>query len=100
MHSILTKNIKEIEQICRQHKVTKLYAFGSVCTDKFNDNSDVDLIFSFKERYFDGYVDNFFELEAKLENLLKRKIDLVAEETLQNPYFISSVNKTKTVIYE
>jgi len=100
MHSIITNNKVEIERICKEHKVIKLYAFGSVCTDKFNENSDVDFILKFNDRYFYDYVENYFDLEAKLEKLLNRKIDLLVEEQLQNPFFISSVNKTKTTIYE
>jgi len=100
MNSILTQNIKQIEQICKAHKVKKLYVFGSSCTEKFNDNSDIDFIISFENRYFDDYVENFFSLEDELKKLLKREIDLVTEETIQNPYFIKVVNRTKTPIYE
>jgi predicted nucleotidyltransferase len=100
MNSILTQNIQAIKQICKSHKVKKLYAFGSVCTDKFNEKSDIDFIISFENRYFDNYVENFFELEDELKKLLNRKIDLVTQETIQNPYFIKVVNRTKTPIYE
>ena len=37
----------------------------------------------------------YIALMHALENLLKRNIDLVAEETLQNPYFIESINRHK-----
>jgi len=100
MNPLLTNNIKQIENICRNHKVKKLYVFGSVCTDKFNDNSDVDFIISFEQKYFENYVENYLSLEQELKQLLKHDIDLIAEETLQNPYFIKVVNKTKTPIYE
>jgi len=100
MNPILTQNVKQIKQICKAHKVKKLYAFGSVCTDKFNAQSDIDFIISFEQKYFDDYVENYFSLEEQLKNLLKRDIDLVTEETIQNPYFIKVVNRTKTAIYE
>ena len=100
MNSILIQNIEKIEQICKAHKVKKLYVFGSVCTDKFNEKSDIDFIISFEQRYFENYIENFLELEDELKKLLNRKIDLVTQETLQNPYFIKVVNRTKTTIYE
>ncbi len=100
MNSILTQNIKNVERICRAHRVKKLYAFGSVCTEKFNDDSDIDFIIAFDQRYFNDYVENFFSLEEELHKLLKRRIDLVAEETIQNPYFMKVVNRTKVPIYE
>lgn len=100
MEPILTQNIETLIKLCRQHHVKRLYAFGSVCTDNFNDKSDIDLIIAFKRRFFDGYVDNFLSLEAKLNKLFQRPVDLITEESLQNPYFIKVVNQTKIPIYE
>ena len=62
-------------------------------------DSDVDFIIRFSsdidhETYFTNYV----ALMHALENLLKRNIDLVAEETLQNPYFIESINRNKMAV--
>ena len=100
MNSVLVENIDKVKEICLKHRVKRLYAFGSVCTEKFSINSDIDFIIGFEPRFFDGYVDNYLSLEMQLKNLLNREIDLVAEETIQNPYFIKVVNQTKTPIYE
>ncbi len=100
MQQLLIKNIDQLKKICRMHNVKRLYAFGSVCTDDFNENSDIDLIIAFNKRFFDGYVDNFLSLEAKLEDLFNKKVDIIAEETIQNPYFKKVVDKTKIPIYE
>ena len=98
MNRIISDNLSEIKQICQLHRVIKAYVFGSVCTENFTDKSDVDFIVKFEKRFFDEYVDNFFSLETQLKTLLNREIDLVAEETIQNPYFIKVVNRTKTAI--
>ena len=100
MQPVLLNNLVQLERICRRHRVKRLYAFGSVCTDKFNDESDIDLIVAFEQRFFNGYVDNFLSLEEELGDLFNRPVDIVTEETLQNPYFINVVNRTKTPIYE
>jgi len=100
MNSVISNNIGQIKKILRNHRVKKAYVFGSVCTDKFNDKSDIDFIISFDDRYFDNYVENYFSLEDQLKSLLKREIDLVAEETVQNPYFKKIVDQTKKPIYE
>jgi predicted nucleotidyltransferase len=99
MNQALTQNIETIKKICRRHKVKKLYVFGSACTNKFNNESDIDFIVAFESRYFDGYVNNFLSLEKELRETLMHEVDLVAEETLINPYFIKVVNQTKTPIY-
>jgi predicted nucleotidyltransferase len=100
MQSVLADNIEKVKGICRLHKVKKLYAFGSVCTNTFTPASDVDLLVKFEPRFFDGYVDNFLSLEKELKELLNHEVDIVTEETLENPYFIKVVNQTKTPIYE
>lgn len=40
----LDNHISEITKLCEIHKVKALYAFGSVLTDRFNDNGDIDLV--------------------------------------------------------
>ena len=100
MIPLIQNNIQLIQAILQKHNVKYAFIFGSACTDKFDDNSDVDMIIAFQKRYFDNYVDNYLSLESELSKLLNRNIDLVAEETIQNPYFIWSINQTKTPIYE
>ena len=100
MIPLIQNNIKSIQHVLQKHNVRKAFVFGSACTENFNENSDVDMIITFQKRYFDNYVDNYLSLESELSKLLQRNVDLVAEETIQNPYFIQSINQTKTPIYE
>lgn len=98
---LIELNLQRIIDLCRRHKVKSLAVFGSILTDRFNDQSDVDLLVDFEPtdpEKFD-YVTNFFDLQDSLEALLKRKIDLVVGSGLRNKYFIDNVNRTKQVIY-
>lgn len=99
MHTIITDHIDEIARLCRQHGVGLLYAFGSVCTEKFGEQSDIDLLVSFQQMSFGDYADNYFSLANKMEALLGRPVDLITDKSLSNPYFIKSLNRTKTLIY-
>jgi uncharacterized protein len=99
MHKVLTENFENIQILCSTHNVESLFAFGSVCTDKFNDNSDIDLLISFKPMEFGEYADTYFDLAEKFEILFKRPVDLVTNKSLSNPYFIESINRTKSLIY-
>lgn len=38
----------------KKHKVSKLFMFGSILTNRFNDDSDVDLIVSFNKAEVSG----------------------------------------------
>jgi predicted nucleotidyltransferase len=96
----IQSKVKEIENLCMQYKVNRLYAFGSVCRADFNEKSDVDFIVSFTDVPIYDYADYFFNLKEELEKVLIRKVDLVTEKSLENPYFVNVVNKTKTLIYE
>lgn len=46
MQKILAENMADIIALCRMHNVRSLVAFGSACTDQFNENSTVDLLVS------------------------------------------------------
>ena len=78
---------KQINELCVSHKVKSLYAFGSVLTDDFNSNSDIDLIVDFKEIDVVDYADNYFDLKFSLQDIFNRSVDLLEEQALKNPYF-------------
>ena len=97
--SSLNKYIKDINKLCVQHNVKKLYLFGSALTDNFNENSDVDLIVDFNTISVDDYADNYFNFKFSLQDVFKRSIDLLEEQAISNPYFKKSVLKDRSLIY-
>ena len=100
MNKILIDNISQIKAVCMQHNVESLFAFGSVCTDKFNKNSDIDLLITFQPMDVVEYSDKYFEIAEIFEKIFERPVDLLTNKSLKNPYFIDSLNKTKTLLYE
>ncbi len=99
MNQLISDNINKIKALCVAHNVKTLFAFGSVCSDNFNEESDIDLLISFRPMDYGDYADTYFELADKFERLFQRPVDLVTDKSLSNPYFIESVNKTKTLLY-
>lgn len=99
MNKILIDRINDLKNLCEIYKVRTMYVFGSVCTDKFNENSDIDFLISFDNLSFDQYTSNYFDLHYKLQDLFNRRIDLLTENSLSNPFFIKGVNQTKQLIY-
>lgn len=99
MNQILVKNTNLILELCETHKVKELYAFGSVLTSNFNDESDIDLIVDFLPQEILEYADNYYELKFALEEILKREIDLLEEKAIKNPYFKQVINNNKQLIY-
>lgn len=99
MNKILRENIYKIKVLCASHNVKTLFAFGSVCTDDFDDSSDIDLLISFNPMDYVDYADNYFLIADKFEEIFNRPVDLITDKSLSNPFFIDSVNQTKTQIY-
>lgn len=99
MLSLIENNKLELQCLCEQHDIQTMYVFGSATTADFNELSDIDILISFKEISFDKYTDNYFELHEKLESLFKKRVDLLTERSLINPYFIKSVEQTKQLLY-
>ena len=54
---LLELKIDDIVRLCRLHKVSKLFAFGSVLKESFNDESDIDLIVDFDQVPIEDYAD-------------------------------------------
>lgn len=101
MHPLLTNHLPAIRQVFRENSVKKAYAFGSVCTGAFGEDSDVDILIDFEENLDPiTYGENYFKIVASIETILGRTVDLVTARTLTNPYFIKVMNQTKTAIYE
>ena len=101
INALLANQLPTVTRILREKGVKRAYAFGSVCTEQFNETSDIDLLIAFDE-ILDPvvYGENYFSLAHALELVLQRRVDLVTERSLQNPHFIAMLNETKMAIYE
>lgn len=70
---LIESNIQKIIDLCKKHKVRRLFVFGSILTNRFNEDSDVDLIVDFDKAELKDYFTNFFDFKYSLEDLLGRK---------------------------
>ena len=97
--SIIDRNIEKIKALCSKHKVSRLFVFGSVLTERYNQSSDIDFVVDFSDVDIYNYADNYFDLKNSLENLLNRQIDLLEEKAINNPYLRKSIDSSKQLIY-
>ncbi len=88
-----------IDKLCATHKVKRLYAFGSILTDYYTNESDIDLIVDFTAISPEDYTDNYYNLKFSLQEVLQRSVDLLEEKAIKNPYFLKAVNDKKQLIY-
>lgn len=101
--NLIQMNIDKITELCKKYRVKTLSVFGSILTDRFNDDSDVDFLVTFlphnpDDMSFD-YCRNYWDLQDSLEELFRREVDLVEEDGLRNKYFIANINSTKQLLY-
>ena len=95
----IEKNIDIIRDLCLKHKVGKLFAFGSILTNRFHEDSDIYFLVDFAGVDLYDYADNYFDLKFSLESLFCRKVDLLENKAIQNPYLRNSIDSTKQLIY-
>ena len=99
MHALIKNKLEELTSLCEKYDVENMYIFGSAVTSDFNSESDIDFLINFKDISVEKYTDNYFELRAQLELMFNRKIDLVTERSLSNPYLIQQIKKNKQLLY-
>jgi hypothetical protein len=95
----ITIHIDQIKKLCDTNKVKTLFAFGSVLTDKFRTDSDIDLVVDIPDNDPLTYTDKYFNLKEQLEQIFNRHVDLLEQKAIRNPYLKSQIDQTKVLIY-
>jgi uncharacterized protein len=92
---------KEFQTLCKAHRVKYLYAFGSSVTMRFDkENSDIDLLVDIDTPDPVERGETLISLWDTFEIFFKRKVDLLTESSIHNPYLRRSIDATKVLIYD
>ena len=62
---LIEENGQRISALCEKHK----FVFGSILTDRFNEDSDVDMAVDFDKVNLEDYADNYFDLIFSLKDI-------------------------------
>lgn len=101
LNSLIRENYDAFVGLCRQHKVSKLYAFGSSITENFDPaKSDIDLVVELDIADPIEYGEMLMSLWNRLEELFSRRVDLLTIDSIKNPYLKKSIEATKKMIYD
>ena len=73
--------------------------FGSVLTNRFNNNSDIDMVVDIDSTNPLEYADNYFNLKFALQDLFNRPVDLLENKAIRNNYLRQEIDKSKQLIY-
>jgi predicted nucleotidyltransferase len=101
MHPLLELHRAEIADLCRRFHVVRLDVFGSAArgSDFDPERSDVDFLVEFDRAAKAPRFAAFFELQDELARLLGRKVDLVMEGSVLNPYVRASIERAREPVY-
>ena len=97
---LIENNIQKIIALCKKHKVGKLFVFGSILTNRFNEKSDVDMVVDFDKVNLEDYADNYFDFKYSLEELFGREVDLLEDKAIRNPILRRNIDNSKQLVYD
>jgi hypothetical protein len=105
LYQRLQTSPQAIAQFCEKWAIVELALFGSVLRPDFRatgaDPSDIDLLYQRAPEAHYGF--QFFDLQAELETLLKRKVDLISKKGIEmsrNPLRRQAILNSAKVIYQ
>ena len=87
----------DIEIICRELGLQRLDLIGSAARNDFSEASDIDILVTFEDD--EDLFDRYFSLKERLEDLFKRKVDVIEDRAIRNPFFRKSVNRDRVKVY-
>jgi predicted nucleotidyltransferase len=98
--AVVANHLDEIRVLCRKYGVLRLDLFGSAVKGTFNpESSDLDFVASFADRKNLDYADRYLDFADALEALFERRVDLVTEQGIKNPYFREEIEETRRRVY-
>ena len=100
IEELINKDKNTFYKLCKDHNVKSLFAFGSSVTDKFDfDKSDIDLMVEIEEPDPIEKGEKIMSFWDKMEEFFKRKVDLISNPTIRNPFLRQSIDNSKVLIY-
>jgi predicted nucleotidyltransferase len=101
IHPYLEERKVQLIDTCHQYGIKSLYAFGSVVRQDFSPLSDVDFLVEYKQEENDPIrrFEIFLELKERMEMIVGRKVDILQEKDLTNPYLKHFILQEKEKIY-
>src|SRR5882724_9635384 len=100
MIDLIEQHRDELEALCQRYRVRTLELFGSAADGTFDPaHSDLDFLVDFLPLEPGQPFAFYFGLLESLRELFSRRVDLVTIRTIQNPFFLRSVNRSRQVLY-
>ncbi len=97
----IENKIEELIALCNKYKVKRIFVFGSIAKGNFNpQTSDVDLIVELDDLPPIEKGELIMKLWSELEKLFARKVDLLTNLNIKNPYLKNDIDNSKFLLYD
>ena len=96
---LIENNIQKIIALCKKRKVGKLFVFGSILTNRLNEQSNMGMVVDFDKVNLEDYADNYFDFKYALENLFDREVGLLEDKAIRNPILRRNIDNSKLLVY-
>ena len=94
---IVERNLPAIAELCRKFGVHRLDLFGSAATGRFDHHrSDLDFLVEFEP---EAQGKSYFRLLEEFEKLFGRRVDLLTEPSLGNPYLRRRIETERRTLF-
>ena len=91
----------DIENLCRELAVRRLYVFGSATSRaSLSEVEDLDFLVEFWSMPPVQYAHRYCWLAEELEELIGAPVNLLETEMLDNPFLKNAVERSRVPIYE
>ena len=93
-------DLEAVAALCRRYGVRRLDVFGSAVAGDFDpERSDLDLLVEFEDQTPMPYVNAYLGFQAAMEDLTGRKVDVVSDRSIRNPYFRAMVERQRRPVF-
>jgi uncharacterized protein len=100
MIALIAQKRSIIMELCERFHVSRLSIFGSAARDDFDPtSSDIDLLVEFDPSADPNYARNYREFRRELEQTLGKRVDLLSDQAIRNPYLRRSIEANRVQLY-
>lgn len=100
MNPLIEQHREQIIALCRRYAVKRFEVFGSILRDDFDAAaSDLDVVAEFDSLSPGSGLRRYFEFKTRLEALLKRPVDIIELEAMENTRLKRIIERTKVPVY-
>ena len=100
MTELVEQHLVALSDLCRRYGVKRLYLFGPAASDRLEPSSDLDFLVEMADRQaYAAYARRYLDFAEELEHLFARRIDLVTEQVVRNPYLRREIQATRELVY-